>query len=535
MQPRETEPILILTDDEQATLNQATASLKTQLRSKSRDDFACFGHSVLKDERLRERIRFAPHQLEWFDHVERCKEAGLYTGILAPPESGKSQVWAIGFPLFMAGNDSSIRCIICAATKGIAKNRTRATKEYLEKDEDLHAIFPDLKPDQPEKWTEQEFTINRPHGIKDPTYGAYGITKPPQGGRVDVLIGDDVCDYDNTISEPAMRPKVIELWENGFDTRISPQSLVIYIGGIIHNQDLTSRLLTDKRFWFIKQSINRTFDGITQEDLRTGEIKHLPLWKRAWTTKFLRAKFESNPRAFERAYRHHGYSDEERTFSDEAINKSICAPYTIPRIAPRFIGVDLSAKRRAGNVIFIIALLENDKRVVLDVQRGAWSSDETARRIIQANTDYTPTAIVVENNAYQGALIDWLKAVSPVILPIEPFTTGKQKADEVLGIPGLSAEFENQMWDIPFEDGHRSDFGCNCGKCILVRELKEHPFGNSDTVMGAWFARFAAMKHRYKSEVEISLGRKIGKGNIRTQNRGGGRLSAFRKSRLPTK
>ena len=493
-------------------------------------DFACFCRAVVKDEETREHIALAPHQLEWLDHIDRCRAEGKFAGILAPPGSGKSQLFSIAFPLWSAGGDPRLRCAVVGSDAKLVKRRVRPAKEYVQYDPDFRAIFPNALPEKPEKWTEQEFSIQRPRGIKDPSYLGAGITQPPQGSRIDLLVNDDICDYDNTISEPAMRDKVIDLWYNGFDTRLGPRGFVVHIGGVIHARDLNVRLTNDPRFWFIKQSISNDFQSLIHEDMRTGETKTIDLWSRAWTPEFLEQKKRSNPRAYKRAYQHQGYDDSERTFSETSIKASIRKPpSSIPSGVAYFIGVDLAGKNRAGNVIATIAV--GDKRTVVDVERGAWSSDETARRIIAAYDRYHPSVIMVENNAYQQALIDWMGIVSDRPLPIEPFTTGKQKADEVLGLPGMSAEFLNGMWEIPFDEDHVVAMGCDCGRCALVSELLDHPFGSSDAVMAVWFARCGAMKYGSRVDPEFiqakGIGRSVGGGGNRERSR----LNAFRKSR----
>lgn len=459
-------------------------------------DPACFVEEVMKDEMTGEPVILAPHQIEWYTHLDRCKAAGKYCGILSPPSSGKSANFAIAYPLWNMGHRPSIRECIVTYAAAQAKKRVRPAKDYVQFDPEFRAIFPRCRPEKPEKWTELEFSVRRPPGIKDPTYFGTGITQPPMGARIDLLIGDDVCTYDNTIAEPAMRQKVIDFWDNGFDTRLGPQSFVVYIGGIIHNKDLTCKLMTDERYWFIMQSVSADFETLVQEDLRTGERKVLPLWPRSWNSDWLRAKHQSNSRAFERAYRHKGYSDEERTFSPAAIRAAIRYvddAGAVPDGAVSAAGMDMAEKSRAGTVIVTAARLEK-RRIVRGVEAGAWNGEEKARRLIAAKQRFRTLVEVVENNALQESVIDLIKVVSEVPLNIESFRTGKQKADEELGIPALAAEFANGMWEIQFPKGHAVGMGCQCGPCRLVGELEEHPFGSTDAVMALWFARHGLEK-----------------------------------------
>jgi hypothetical protein len=494
-------------------LNSISKEKLILLLGTAHTDPAYFAEEVLKDEQTGELIRLAPHHLEWFAHLDRCAAAGKFCGILAPPSSGKSQIFAVGYPLWRLGRDPALRVRALMSSGQEAKKRIRPAREYVEGDPDFRRVFPGCIPRRPDKWTDYEFNVARRRGIKDPSYAAAGIEHPPIGARIDLLICDDVVTYENVIAEPAMREKTIGLFYNGYDTRLSPDSFALYIGGVIHQRDLTSALMQDARFWFIKQSVSADFGELVQEDLSTGATKRLPLWDRAWNPDWLRKKHAANARAFERAYRHVGYSDEERTFAAKAVRESIqiggaqAGPH-----APRIMGVDLAGKSRAGNVIALVADAR-PRRIVEEIHAGAWSSDETARRIASLYERARPAAIVVENNAYQQALIDWMRVVCAQPLPIVPFTTGKQKADELLGLPGLAAEFANGMWSIPFDSGHVVGMGCPCGKCLLVRELEEHPFGSSDAVMSIWFARHGIISGLGSpTEMEFSEAPRIGRG-----------------------
>lgn len=466
-------------------------------------DPACFAEEVLKDEQTGDHIILAPHQLEWFAHLDRCQEAGKFCGILAPPSSGKSQIFSVGYPDYCLGRDPNLRIRALMSSGTQAKKRISPAKDYIAEDEDFRRVFPNCRPSKG-SWTDYEFNVRRRGGIKDPSYAAAGIEHPPIGARIDGLICDDVVTYENVIAEPAMREKAVGLFYNGYDTRLSPDSWVIYIGGVVSLNDLTSRVMSDDRFWFILQRISDDFESLIQEDLRTGEIKTFDLWKRAWNPDWLRKKHAANSRAFDRAYRHKGYSDSERMFELDAIRaaiKHVDDPAAVPEGAPSVCGMDLSEKTRKGSVI-VTAARVGAKRIVRDVQAGAWDGGEKARRLIAVKNRFGTLVEVVENNALQASIIDLINVVSERPLNIQPFRTGKQKADEELGIPALAAEFANGLWEIRFPHGHTVGMGCECDPCRLVGELEEYPFGTTDCVMALWFARHGLVQFGSASDME---------------------------------
>ena len=200
---------------------------------------------------------------------------------------------------------------------------------------------------------------------------------------------------------------------------------------------------------------------------------------------------------FARGFRMVPFSDEERAFP------SVVKCYTygvstgdLARSAwPKFLGVDLSTDVRAGNALVAVALDPGTKRRhLVRVLRGAWTSPETARRIQQLDAEFNFRVIVVEKNAYQRALIDWLRQIKAPCWPkVRPFeTTGRNKHDPSLGVRSLEVEFSNQAWVIPASEFEGHAASCLCGWCIWRREFEDYPLGvTDDAVMSTWFAREA--------------------------------------------
>jgi hypothetical protein len=98
--------------------------------------------------------------------------------------------------------------------------------------------------------------------------------------------------------------------------------------------------------------------------------------------------------------------------------------------------------------------------------------------------------IVVENNNYQTALLDWAEATNADYwTKVESTTTGANKIDPRIGLPGLQVQFANQGWVVPQDEFARHVAGCECAWCTLDREFRQHPLAPTlDMVMAAWFA-----------------------------------------------
>ncbi|MDD4995823.1 MAG: hypothetical protein PHW53_05175 [Patescibacteria group bacterium] len=155
---------------------------------------------------------------------------------------------------------------------------------------------------------------------------------------------------------------------------------------------------------------------------------------------------------------------------------------------PKFTGVDLAGPKRAGTAIITFALIGKE-RWIIDVRIKQLSSVETAGEIADVDRLYHPRLIAVEDNGYQTALLDWMRAARPG-LPVIPFRTGLQKLDPCVGLPSLDIELEQGLWVVPYEKQHDPD--CQCGTCKFVAQVRSYPLGTeTDAVMAWWFAREA--------------------------------------------
>lgn len=160
----------------------------------------------------------------------------------------------------------------------------------------------------------------------------------------------------------------------------------------------------------------------------------------------------------------------------------------------RYSGVDLSSSKRPGVVIFTLAIQPvTGLRVPLDIRRGQWSSTETARQILAVHRDFHPDAIMVEDNAYQESLLDWMRSMRDAPrLPLTNFTTGGNKWDPEVGLPSLEVEFSNHMWQV-YRPSHGLE--CECSWCVWYDETMAHPTAaTTDCVMACWMARECAVR-----------------------------------------
>jgi hypothetical protein len=143
-------------------------------------------------------------------------------------------------------------------------------------------------------------------------------------------------------------------------------------------------------------------------------------------------------------------------------------------------------------VIYTLALSPTGKRYPVEIRFGKWGPTQAVEQLIDAYRTHRHQLICVENNAAQEAIIQWALEKGEASMPIAAFTTGKQKADPAIGLPGMEVEFANGSWEVAMGNcEHEPD--CGCGFCKWKKELEEHPVAvAADFVMASWFAREAA-------------------------------------------
>lgn len=224
-----------------------------------------------------------------------------------------------------------------------------------------------------------------------------------------------------------------------------------------------------------------------------------------WTEKALRARHAQGERAFARGFFLNAIADGELSFP--GYPKCRVPGVTIGDIARsdwfKVTGVDLSGSKRPGNAIVTVAVDPlSHRRYVIDVRYGAWRSNETCEQIGIVDSHFRPSLIMVEDNGYQQALIDWAQADKSKHrwwMKVEATTTGSNKRNQEIGLPALQVEFERGGWVFPlseWEGANQNDDGPRGWWARLDQEMRHHPVAEqSDGTMALWFARQGIVMH----------------------------------------
>ncbi|CAA7619528.1 DNA maturase B [Magnetospirillum sp. LM-5] len=143
--------------------------------------------------------------------------------LMAFRNSGKSTIVGL-FCAWVLTTQPDLRIMVLAADFALAKKMVRNVKRIVER----HPLTQGLKPKRREQWASDQFTVNRPGELRDPSMIAKGIGANITGSRADILICDDV-EVPNTCDSA---PKRVDLRERLAETDyvLVPGGMQLYVG-----------------------------------------------------------------------------------------------------------------------------------------------------------------------------------------------------------------------------------------------------------------------------------------------------------------
>jgi hypothetical protein len=387
----------------------------------------------------------------------------------------------VGRVLHALGNDPSLRCCIISNTFGMASKPLVAIKSLIEKSEVLKQVFPRLVPG--DKWTDSALIVERPYVSKDPSVQAAGVHGNVLGSRIDLLVIDDILDYENArIKEH--RVELINWVKSTLLGRLTADARVIIIGNAYHPDDLMHVLAREPRWVARKYPVLHP---------TTGE----PLWPDQWPAERIEEKqaelgqFEFNRQMLCIA-RDDTDARFKRTWIERCLEKGkgkrlAYAMKDIPAGCRTITGVDLAVQQHSSSdltVLFTIIVWRNGTREVLCIESGRWSGPEIVSRIIDTHRRYQ-SIIIVENNAAQAYVEQFLGETSAI--PVRGFTTGRNKAHPEFGVESIAVEMASGHWVIPCaEDGRTHKEVSAWIDEMLYYDPDAH---TGDRLMACWFAR----------------------------------------------
>lgn len=453
----------------------------------ARVDPSAFMEFVLKDEMTGAPIEMAPMHNAWQSLLSSHRRLLIWSHT----EAGKTQQISIGRVLWELGRNPNLRVVVISNTHEQAAKIVRTVAKYIESSAELSMVFPHLRKGDP--WTSHHLFVQRAVMGKDPSLQACGIHGNIVGARIDLLIFDDILDYENCRT-PAARE---DLWKWIHATligRLTKDARVWIVGNAYHPDDALHRFARQSQWTALRYPVM---------DPTTGE----PRWPEHWSKERIeQRRAELGPLEFARQMMCQARDDTEARFKQEWITKCLerglgtkllfnMAGVTRGR---SFTGVDLGVQKHAAagfTVLFSIFVHPDESRQLIGLESGKWAGPDIVNRLIDTHHRYN-SIMVVENNAAQDYLLQFTRVGSAI--PIRAFTTGRNKAHSEFGVESLAVELSNAKWIIPNE-------GANVMHPEIAAWVQEmlfyDPNGHTgDRLMASWFAREGARMGSKKME-----------------------------------
>ena len=462
-------------------------------------DINAFVEYVMRDEKTRAPIRQAPHHIRMQGMFDKSKRVAIWGFV----ESGKT-AQAVARILFTLGKDPSSRGLVMSANDAGAKKIIDLVRDYIERSEELHRVFPNLK--RGKLWTQNRITIARMSFSKDPSVQGIGLKGDVIGSRLDWAVVDDPLTLDNT-QTPGRRTAVVKRIDAVLDSRLSKGAWIIALVNGWHPHDWFHRVEKHKA-WLTAR--------IPAED-KKGRL--------TWPERWDRARLDKKkadlvlPQEYARQMLCLARSDEDSRFKEknilkcyrrgegmrlisslaelevvkpglwELVKEDLCFIYT---------GVDLAVQKHAAadeTALFTILVDPKQYRWVLNITAGKMSGPEIVD-LIKLTARRFRSIVRVENNAAQ----DYIRQFCTVedTFPIWPHTTGSNKVHPEFGIESIHGEMAAGKWVIP---NHAGDLEAEVSAWVsemLYYDPKAH---TGDRLIASWLAREqAAMVERGGTE-----------------------------------
>lgn len=459
-------------------LIREAAAARALVARRAREDVNVFCEFVLRDEETNAPVVQAPMHVAW----HRLLDEQTQTLIWAHVEGGKTSQIGIGRTLFELGRDPSLRWLILGNTSTGAKKIARVLRAYIENSDELHEVFPDLRPGEP--WGEQAFNVLRSSKAKDPSVQTAGVHGDILGSRLDRVLADDILDFENTRTQSA-RLDLIHWWPT-IVGRMTSRGRIRITGNAFHPEDLYHHLAKQPGWNAYRYPVHH--EGV-------------PRWPERWPWPRIEQKArELGPLEAQRQLMCVARDDSTARFPRAALDLALrlgegtdlcSALAVVPRGYKTYTGIDLAVQQKDtshSTCLFSIAVDPYGVRSLLNIEAGKWSGPIIVGKIIEAHRRFQ-SICWVENNQAQDFIRQFVNASETI--PIHGFTTGRSKAHPEFGVEGIATEMTQGKWKIPNRGGK-----CHPEVQKFVDEcLFYSPEAHTgDRLMAAYFAREGARR-----------------------------------------
>ena len=412
--------------------------------------------------------------------------------LVAPVEHAKTSAAAVIQTIFDLGQDPGLRCAVISSAQNQAVKVLSSIKQNIKDNPRVRMVFPHLLPG--DKWHEHAITVERDTIAKDPSVQALGAGSAVLGSRLDRVVIDDINDFENTRTQEQMQ-KTVDYADSSVLTRLTEDGRVRFIG--------TPWSLEDSLHVFEKRPgwVSRRYSAVLNPN--DPPTSWIPLWPEQFSVERLRKiSAEQTPNNFARNYLCQVKNDQTSRFQEAWIQRCLDngrgrafmqqAPVTGGgKRLPCFTGVDLGigqTEKHDLTVLFTVAVDEQGRLWVVDIESGRWPGAEIVQRIGDKHRRFG-SVILVEDNGAQSFLVQWCARAG---IPVKNWTTtGRNKYDESFGVESLAVEVRSGLWVFPSgRDGSQVPDEMRAA----IREMFFFTPGahTGDRLMAMWIAREGA-------------------------------------------
>lgn len=208
----------------------------------ARRNFPAFVRYVIKDEESGKPVILSPTHKKW---AELFDEGDQRLVLWSHTEAAKSSFITIARTLYEIGQNPNLRIAIVSNTAGQAEKFLGSISKYILDSKEYSEVFPDVQKSEP--WTSSKIHVTRTSVLKDPTVQAYGVGGAVIGARIDLLIMDDVLDFENCRTA-GQRDLLFKWYKASLASRLTPKARVWCVGTAFHPDDIMHRLASEGAF-----------------------------------------------------------------------------------------------------------------------------------------------------------------------------------------------------------------------------------------------------------------------------------------------
>jgi len=371
------------------------------------------------------RILYPRHRFTWFHRTwMELQLRSSQTLILAPRGHGKTTVCTIGYLLMRTLFNPNLRALVVSNTQSQAQALLSEIRQHLERNRDIEYLFGHSRG---HKWTESELVFGQRSIVaKEATITALGVFGPLTLRHFDIIIADDLVDFENSRSSEQRR-KLREWVSTTLEPTLEPTGEIHFVGTRYHPQDLYSTLLDPERYPNMATNTN-TRSAI----LPNGEA----LWPERFSTDWLASERRKKGTAiFECQYMNKTDELSGRVFNHEHLRFFERLPDGLDRVV---CGVDpaISLSDRADRFAACVCAKAGEDIFVIFAEAKHIGFAEQVRYLAAIQDRLAPDLFGIEDVAYQRALVEEAKRAG---LRVRPIRRRRSKMDRMIA---LSARFE---------------------------------------------------------------------------------------------